>query len=187
MGPPDVYVLTGVMAAGKSTVAEALARRFARSVHLRGDVFRTMVVEGRDPLSPPLSPEAERQLALRRELACHAARRYHEAGFTVVLQDVYLGDHLADVVARLSTVPLHVVVLRPRPEVVAARDRARAKSGYREWDVEALCRVLDEETPAVGLWLDTSDLDVDATVDAILSRPATSRVAPPPATGPPGR
>lgn len=181
MGPPDVYVITGVMAAGKSTVADALARRFERAVHLHGDVFRTMIVTGRDPIDPPLSTEAERQLALRRDLACHAARRYHDADFTVVLQDVYLGDHLADVVARLATVPLHVVVLRPRPEVVAARERARAKTGYREWDVEAMCRLLDE-TPAVGLWLDTSDLDVDATVEAILSRPGASRVASPPAT-----
>lgn len=35
-----IYVISGLMASGKSTVAELLARRLARSVHLRGDVFR---------------------------------------------------------------------------------------------------------------------------------------------------
>ncbi|MFD6693018.1 hypothetical protein ACFWD8_09505 [Micromonospora aurantiaca] len=34
------------MAAGKSTVAEWLARRLPRAVHLRGDVFRRMIVSG---------------------------------------------------------------------------------------------------------------------------------------------
>jgi predicted kinase len=48
------FVVTGVMAAGKSTVADLLARRFARGAHLRGDVFRKMIVTGRDPISPGL-------------------------------------------------------------------------------------------------------------------------------------
>ena len=42
-----VVVITGIMASGKSTVAEALAKRFAKAVHLRGDIFRRMVVSGR--------------------------------------------------------------------------------------------------------------------------------------------
>jgi dephospho-CoA kinase len=44
------FVITGVMAAGKSTVADLLARRFDRGVHVRGDVFRKMIVTGRDPI-----------------------------------------------------------------------------------------------------------------------------------------
>ena len=37
MSEGALYVVTGVMAAGESTVAEALARRFERAVHVRGD------------------------------------------------------------------------------------------------------------------------------------------------------
>ncbi len=44
--PGRVIVITGAMAAGKSTVAELLASRFARSVHVRGDSFRRMIVNG---------------------------------------------------------------------------------------------------------------------------------------------
>ena len=35
---PDIVVVTGGMAAGKSTVAQALAERLPKSVHLRGDI-----------------------------------------------------------------------------------------------------------------------------------------------------
>ncbi|NLI61292.1 MAG: phosphotransferase, partial [Clostridiales bacterium] len=38
-----IYVITGVMASGKSTVTEILARSLDKCVHLRGDVFRKMI------------------------------------------------------------------------------------------------------------------------------------------------
>src|ERR1700691_5532895 len=39
-----VLVVTGIQAAGKSTVAQLLAQQLPRSVHLRGDTFRRMIV-----------------------------------------------------------------------------------------------------------------------------------------------
>jgi predicted kinase len=44
---PRIVLITGNMAAGKSSVAQALAERLPRSVHLRGDAFRRMIVNGR--------------------------------------------------------------------------------------------------------------------------------------------
>ncbi|MGC1210736.1 MAG: hypothetical protein WA890_05605 [Micromonospora sp.] len=44
---PAVVLTSGIMAAGKSTVAELPARRLPRAVHLRGDLFRRMGVSGR--------------------------------------------------------------------------------------------------------------------------------------------
>ncbi|MEU2287832.1 hypothetical protein ABZ614_39015 [Streptomyces sp. NPDC013178] len=38
-----VVLVTGVMCAGKSTVAQAPARRPSRAAHVRGDVFRRTV------------------------------------------------------------------------------------------------------------------------------------------------
>jgi len=52
------------MAAGKSTVASLLARRFRRGVHLEGDLFRRMIVHGRQEMTPDPSPEALDQLKL---------------------------------------------------------------------------------------------------------------------------
>ncbi|MEV7239508.1 AAA family ATPase, partial [Streptomyces sp. NPDC051020] len=55
---PAVVLITGVMAAGKSTVAQALAERLPRAVHVRGDVFRRMVVSGRAEMVPGAYEEA---------------------------------------------------------------------------------------------------------------------------------
>lgn len=35
-----IYMITGVMASGKSTIADLLATEMEKGVHLRGDVFR---------------------------------------------------------------------------------------------------------------------------------------------------
>ncbi|WP_249019480.1 zeta toxin family protein [Conexibacter sp. S30A1] len=43
---PVIYLITGPMAAGKSTVARLLAARFERGVHLEGDVFRRSIGAG---------------------------------------------------------------------------------------------------------------------------------------------
>ncbi|MFD9885204.1 AAA family ATPase, partial [Streptomyces alboflavus] len=50
--PEGVIVITGIMAAGKSTVAQALAERLPRAAHVRGDVFRRMIVSGRQEYEP---------------------------------------------------------------------------------------------------------------------------------------
>jgi hypothetical protein len=113
--PAIGFVITGVMAAGKSTVADALAQRFQRGVHVRGDVFRKMIVRGRDPITPELGDEALRQLDLRQRIAANVANEYWRDDFTVVLQDIYAGDGLANVVGRLEISPLYVVVLTLGP------------------------------------------------------------------------
>lgn len=174
--PPVVILLTGIMAAGKSTVAEALARRLPRSVHLRGDVFRKMIVNGRAEMTSDSPAEAVRQLHLRYELAAQAADGYFAAGFTVVLQDVVLGPELPAMVSRIASRPLLVVVLAPRPEVVATREQARPKTGYGDWSVGQLDAGLRTGTPRIGLWLDTSAQLPEETVDEILSRAWTEAV-----------
>jgi hypothetical protein len=172
---PDIIVITGIMAAGKSTVAQALAERLPRAVHLRGDLFRRMIVSGRVEVTPDLPAEALRQLDLRHDLATMVAGRYVEAGFTVVWQDVILGPTLARVVERLSGWSFGVVVLCPSPAAVAAREAGRSKTGYGAWTPEDLDRGLRAGTPQVGLWLDSSGLSVAATVDAIIERIAETR------------
>jgi len=173
---PPIYLVTGIMAAGKSTIAQALAERLPRSVHLRGDVFRKFIVNGRAEMTLELSAEARAQLDLRYELAAESARRYANAGFTVVLQDVILGDDLGDMVRRISVRPLHVVVLAPAAAAVATREATRSKNAYGQMTPEQLDAAFRATTPRLGLWLDTTTLSVAETVDHILSHPDTSLV-----------
>ncbi len=119
---PPLFLITGISAAGKSTIGQALAERFPRSVHLRGDVFRRMIVRGQAEMnSAELSFEATTQLTLRYRQAVTAARQYLETGFTVIYQDIVLGRYLPEVLAMIPTAPLYLVVLSPSVEVVTAR------------------------------------------------------------------
>lgn len=166
---PRILIVTGVMAAGKSTVAQALAERLPRSVHLRGDVFRKMIVNGRAAQGPTVTAEDTAQLELRYGLSIEVADAYAAAGFTVVYQDILFGPDIDRAVARLSRWKPGVVVLAPRAEVAAARDRNRAKIGYRDWSAEAFDAGFRRDTAGRGYWLDNSELSAAQTVEHILA------------------
>ena len=91
---PKIYLITGLMASGKSTVSDLLAKSIEKCVHLRGDVFRKMIISGRENMSATPSAEAVRQLYLRYKLTADAAKSYFDNGFSVVIQDNYYGDEL---------------------------------------------------------------------------------------------
>jgi hypothetical protein len=131
-----------------------------------------MVVAGREEMTADPSDEAWRQLRLRYRLGASTADAYFEAGFSVVVQDVVVGEVLGEYVQSISSRPLVVVVLAPSVDAIARREAARDKTAYRaEMDgIAAMDESLRTETPRLGLWLDTSDLTVDETVDAIVER-----------------
>jgi|SRR5271170_1705748 len=130
--------------------------------HLRGDVSWRMIVSGRAEMGPADPPaEAIAQLLLRHRLAAMAAGAYAGAGFTVVLQDIIIGSHLAGMIAAIRSRPRCVVVLAPRADVVRTRDHARrlgrGKAAYKPGDRSPaeLDAAFRRETPRIGLWLDT--------------------------------
>jgi chloramphenicol 3-O-phosphotransferase len=167
---PSIILITGIMASGKSTVAQLLSERFGKSVHLRGDIFRRMIVNDRKEVQPDAGVDELDQLRLRYRLAAQAAEMYVQAGFTVVVQDVVVGSVLNDFVSYIQSSPFYVVVLCPNREAVALREAGRAKKGYGAWSVEGLDHVLRNETPRIGLWLDSSELTPEETVNEIMGR-----------------
>ena len=162
-------MITGAMAAGKSTVAELLARRLPRSVHIRGDVFRTMIVNGRADMTPNPTASATAQLHLRYDLAALTADRYAEEGFDAIVQDVIIGSELAEFVKRIVSPNRYLVVLSPSVSVIEWREEQRAKAGYVHFSPGALDEVLRRETAKIGYWLDSSAQTPDETVDDILA------------------
>ncbi|MDL5140942.1 AAA family ATPase [Bacillus atrophaeus] len=164
-----IYLITGVMAAGKSTIAQLLSERLEKSVHVRGDVFRKMIVNGEVQMSDTPSKEALEQLLLRHRLAAKAADMYFESGFNVVLQDVIIGPMLGDMVEFIKSRPLYVIVLAPHPDIIAAREFSRPKRGYGKIEILSLEKVLQTETPRIGLWIDSSHITPEETVEEIIS------------------
>ncbi len=156
------------MAAGKSTVAQALAERFPRSAHVRGDQYRRSIVNGRHEMSPEPTEDALVQLRLRYLMALSSAEHFRRSGFVTIVQDTIIGPMLTEFVAMVDHRPFSLIVLAPNPAEVARRERQRAKTGYGSFSPEHLDAVLRDETPGFGYWLDSTNLTVAETVERIL-------------------
>lgn len=164
-----VYLITGLMASGKSTVSQLLAEELGQCVHLRGDVFRKMIVSGRADMSESPTEEAVRQLHLRYRLTADAAKTYFDHGFSVVIQDNYYGDELPRMLEQLRGCPVEVVVLCPDVQTIQHRELHRGKTGYSGFSVEPLYQAFMQTTPRIGLWLDNSSQTPQQTVACILA------------------
>ncbi len=162
-----IVLITGMMAAGKSTVAQGVAERLDKSVHLRGDAFRRMIVNGRHDMSADATDAAYDQLLLRYRLASAAARTYADAGFDVIYQDTIIGPVLNDVAELFGDSLSAIVVLNPSTSVIRQREIDRNKTGYIRFSVEELHQAF-RTTPALGHWFDTSDDTAHESVDRVL-------------------
>jgi len=80
IGAVTLSVISGVSAAGKSTVAGLLAQRFERGVCVPGDAIWAMVASGRTGMRRHAGKEALRQLALRYAGALSGSGRLPQRG-----------------------------------------------------------------------------------------------------------
>ena len=160
-------LISGVPGAGKTTVSQALARTFARGVHLEGDLIgHHFIVSGLVPPQGPPQDEAERQLLLRRRNICQLADSFAAEDFTVVVDDVVLWPGLLELYLQLLTSrPVAFVLLAPDREVLRLRDARRDKHVFDIWG--HLADDVDRWSDAPGLRLDTTRLTVAETVDAV--------------------
>jgi hypothetical protein len=174
-----LFVITGIPASGKSSVARALMRRAERGVAVDGDTVRAMVLSGRVEMGPNPDEEALRQLRLRWRASLAVAEVYLRAGFDVAFSDNVLGAMLGELPGMVPCERFHLVVLDPEPAEVARRDRERGTTAYTpdngafEW----LREVLVTETPRIGLWLDTTRQSAEETAQTVLDRLDESVVA----------
>jgi predicted kinase len=164
-----LFVISGVPASGKTTVSRLLASRLGRAVCVPGDAIRAMVVTGRADMRPDAGEAELAQLKLRYQGALAVASVYLDAGFDVVVEDVIIGPVLREFLALVPVPEMHLVFLDPCAAAVAERDCGRSKTAYGDhWDVGELRDVLRLETARLGLWLDSTGLSAEQTVDRIL-------------------
>ena len=170
-----VWLVVGIQAAGKSTVADLLARQFERGVHVRGGQFYRWAATGWIHPWDSDQGEARNLLDLRYRLSALAAAEYCQAGFTTVVQDNIFGEDIRTWLQAVPARPRHLVVLRPSLAVVLERNDARRRKtgkiayGPGTTDPHQLDTLL-AATPRIGLWLDTSTQTPIETVQTILER-----------------
>ncbi|MDX2558971.1 zeta toxin family protein [Streptomyces sp. TX20-6-3] len=168
-GPvPGAVLLAGIPGSGKSTVAAALAARFARAAHIEVDGLQSLIVSGGHWPSPDGDPEADRQILLRARNACLLAGSLAAAGFLPVLDDVVVRrSHLDYYRAHTTAAALQLVILAPGPDKAWERNNARDKRLTTNWAF--LDEAMRAELSGEGVWIDNAELTVAETVDAVLA------------------
>lgn len=164
-----VIIISGVPGSGKTTVARMLAARYDRAAHIESDmVGEAFIVTGLVPPQGPPPDDASAQLELRRKNICLLADSFADAGFVPVIDDVVVSPGVLDLYRRrLRTRPLLLVELVPRLDVVQARDQRRDKHVFSLW--QHLDAELRTSMRRVGLWIDTSSMTAEQTVDLIMT------------------
>lgn len=170
-------VVVGAQAAGKTSVARALAGRFDHGAFIEGDVLWKMVVGGAQDMGPDAHDRAERQLALRYRHGALLCESFVSEGYVAVHAENIYGPAVERHMRSLRC-PRSLIVLRPRPDVIAQREGDRGTGAYDRWipsDGSLLDAVTQfdawvAETPRIGLWIDSSDLTIEETVDEVLDR-----------------
>jgi hypothetical protein len=174
----EVLVISGPPGAGKSTVARALTDRLAQAVLVRGDDVLACVVSG---FIPPWEPASDRQNRSALAATAATAREFAAGGFPVVV-DAVLGPWHLDTFANALGQPFAYVVLRPSKTVTLDRATGRGSGSLTEVrSVEFMWDQFAELTDHEAHVIDSSGLDENATVDAVLAARSQLRLGATPA------
>ncbi len=162
-----VILITGPMGAGKSSVSNALAKKFERSAVIEVDKLRGMIKEGY-VMPSPYTEESALQLSLSVKNACDIANNFLEKGFNVIIDGIVGRKLLEQYSNFLKGKNFKAFLLLPSPEALLARfDDRGSYEELRERTTE-LHKIFSEKRDQLNLQtLDSSDQTLEETVDEI--------------------
>lgn len=121
----QIIFITGAAGSGKSTIGRRLAEHFPRSVHIKVDDLREIIVNG-NTVPGPWTEERTTKFRLGRSTATYMAKLYAASGFAVVVDEVCVPEFFVEQYAELFSVRAVLkVLLLPNLDVLATRLRQR--------------------------------------------------------------
>ncbi len=165
----EVWIISGVPAAGKTNTSKALAKTFPKAAVVSRDELQAQIISGN--VWPDGRPtfEADLQIDMNVRNQCALANSYLSHGFVPICDDVVSKKQLNIYLSELKTAAVYLVTLNPSYTVVTQRDAGRPpddRFGNPErWRL--LYRYI-ETLNGVGLWFDNSNMTVQQSVGYIL-------------------
>lgn len=135
----QLVILSGPPNAGKSATAEALCERYDRMLHIEVAMLRDFLRMGR--LRPwDGSQDGRQQRDLLIGSACDMARRFLDAGYGAIIDDVVTPDDLPAYRQALAgcAAATHFVALLPSRDIVRERERERPTEWHHAGRLDAV-------------------------------------------------
>jgi predicted kinase len=167
----EMIFITGGPASGKSTIAQAVARRLDKRVHIRVDQLREMVIAGLAMPTGTWTADATQQFRLARTAAIQMARTYADAGFAAIIDDVCIPEHFAqDYAALPAQETVRRILLKPTQQALLDRLAKRNApfdqflAGFAPW----VYACMDAIPQAGWIVLDSSNWTIEETIEQVV-------------------
>ena len=122
-----IVLITGFAGSGKSTVGRLVAEHFSKSMHIKVDDLREMMVKGIEPPGEEITQEAYRQFEWARNTVIYMAQLYASQGVVIVIDNFCSPPNFAEQYAEPFKTPLvHRVLLFPKGPTLIERMKKRA-------------------------------------------------------------
>lgn len=162
-----LIILSGPPGAGKSTVAEILAKKFPRSVQFSNDTIRHFIKNGY--VAPwESSEESKIQLKLADDISKVVVEKYIDSGYTVVLDGVFFDEDVNEYQKLFHDI--HSFILLPPIEILKERDDTREKDRRVPHRVEPSHINFSSKEHKLLQVLDNSNQTPEETADLIFSK-----------------